>query len=89
MTSLEAVTPIDLGRSVYDSNDTRILSAAFERAWVFVESDPALEALEAPKRRSELARCLMALIKLGETDPTSLANAGIAMLRSKQIGRLP
>jgi hypothetical protein len=44
--------------------------------------------LEAPERRSELARCLMALIKLGETDPTSLANAGIAMLRSKQIGRL-
>jgi hypothetical protein len=39
MTSLEAVTPIDLGRSVYDSNDTRILNAAFERAWVFVESD--------------------------------------------------
>lgn len=53
MTSLEAVTPIDLGRSVYDSNDTRILNAAFERAWVFVESDPALEAFEAPERRSE------------------------------------
>ncbi|MFZ2078302.1 MAG: hypothetical protein WAV38_16935 [Xanthobacteraceae bacterium] len=88
MTSLEAVTPIDFGRSVYDSNDTRILNAAFERAWVFVESDPALEAFEAPERRSELARCLMALIKLGETDPTSLANAGIAMLRSKLRGRL-
>ena len=88
MTSLEAVTPIDLGRSVYNSNDTRILSAAFERASGLCKSDPALEALEAPKRRSELARCLMALIKLGETDPTSLANAGIAMLRSKQIGRL-
>ncbi len=40
MTSLEAVTPSDLGRSVYDSNDTRILNAAFERAWVFVESIP-------------------------------------------------
>jgi hypothetical protein len=88
MTSLETITPIDSGRSVYDSNDTRILSAAFERAWVFVESDPALEALEPPKRRSELARCLMALIKLGETNPTSLANAGIAMLRNKKIRRL-
>jgi hypothetical protein len=87
MTSLETITSIDLGRSVYDSNDTRILSAAFEKAWVFVESDPALEALEAPKRRSELARCLMELIKLGETNPTSLANAGIAMLRNKKIRR--
>jgi hypothetical protein len=86
MTSLETITPIDLGRSVYDSNDTRILSAAFEKAWVFVKSDPALEALEAPKRQSELARCLMALIKLGETNPTSLANAGIAMLRNKKYG---
>ena len=88
MTFLATMAHSDLGRSVYDSNDIRILSAAFERAWAFVESDPALQAWEAPQRQSELARCLMALIKLGETNPTSLANAGIAMLRNKQMRRV-
>jgi hypothetical protein len=84
MTSLET---LDLDRSVFDSNDTRILSVAFERAWAFVAFDPRLEALEESKRQSELARCLMALEKLGETNPTSLANAGIAMLRARHQGR--
>ncbi len=80
MMSAGTIRDLDLDRSVFDSKDTRILSAAFERAWVFVESDPNLEVLAVSQRQSELARCLMALEKLGETNPTSLANAEIALL---------
>ena len=54
---------------------------AFEKAWAFVEFDPMLGVLEASEKQSQLARCLMALLKQGETDPTPLANSGIKMLR--------
>lgn len=89
-------TPLELERSVFDSEETRVLSAAFERAWAYVEFDPPLGALEEWKRQSELARCLMALLKLGDDDPVILANSGIALLhkihkkaqnRSRDISR--
>lgn len=86
MTTVEAVSPLELERSVFDSAETRILSTAFARAWTFVESDPALGTLDTPERQSELARCLMAILKIGETNPTSLANSGIALLRRSQRG---
>jgi len=71
----------NLGRDFFDSTETEILSMAFEKAWAFVELDPMLGVLEASERQSQLARCLMAVLKLGETDPTSLANSAIKMLR--------
>lgn len=82
-----AATPLDSGGSFFDSAEADLLSMAFEKAWAFVEFDPMLEALEASERQSQLARCLMALLKLGETDPTSLANSAIKMLRrNRQSG---
>lgn len=84
LTTVEAVSALELERSVFDSAETQILSAAFARAWTFVESDPALGALDVAERQSELARCLMAILKIGETNPTSLANSGIALLRRSQ-----
>jgi hypothetical protein len=75
------VTSLELERDVFDSADTRILSAAFAKAWTYVQFDPALAALEQSERQSELARALMTILKFGETDPTSLANSGIALLR--------
>jgi hypothetical protein len=78
---LEDVTPLEVERSVFDSAETRILSAAFSKAWAYVEFDAALGALNAAERRAELARCLMAVLKIGETDPTILANSAIALLR--------
>jgi hypothetical protein len=84
MTSVETATPLDLDRGFFDSAETEILSAAFEKAWAFVEFDPMLGVLEASKRQSELARCLMALLKLGETKPTSLANSAIRVLHQHQ-----
>ena len=87
MTTFESRIHLDFNRGFFDSVETDILSAAFERAWAFVESDPGLEGLEVSKRQSELARCLMALEKLGETNPTSLANAAIRMLHQGVIER--
>ena len=78
---VEAVSSLELERSVFDSTETEILSAAFEKAWTYVEFDPDLGALGADERRSELARCLMVLLKLGDTDPISIANSAIALLR--------
>ena len=83
MTTFESRIHLDFNRGFFDSVETDILCAAFERAWAFVESDPGFEGLEVSKRQSELARCLMALQKLGETNPTSLANAAIRMLHQR------
>jgi len=80
VTFVDTVTSLELERSVFDSEETRILSAAFEKAWAYVQFDPALGALEARERQSELARCLMTLLKLGQDDPLTLANSAIALL---------
>jgi hypothetical protein len=84
MTTLESAIPLDLDRGFFDSVETDILSIAFEKAWAFVEFDPMLGALEAANRRAELARCLMKLLKQGETDPMPLANRAIRLLRKNQ-----
>lgn len=42
MTFDEAVTPLELERSVFDADETQILSSAFERAWAYVQFDPML-----------------------------------------------
>jgi hypothetical protein len=81
-------TAIKLEQSVFNSDETEILATAFEKAWAFVEFDPKLEALEESKRRSELARYLMKLLKLGEMNPTSLANSAIRVLRENHKTRV-
>jgi len=81
------VTSLELERDVFDSAETRILSAAFAKAWVYVQFDLALGALDTSERQSELARALMAILKFGETNPTSLANSSIALLRMSQRSR--
>ena len=78
------MTSLELERDVFDSAETRILSTAFTKAWAYVQFDPALGDLDAPERQSELARALMAILKFGDTDPTSLANSSIALLRMSQ-----
>src|SRR5262249_37259635 len=85
----EAVSSLELERSVFDSADIEILSAAFEKAWGYVESDPSLGILNAGERQSELARCLMTLLKLGDSNPVSMANSAIALLRKNHSRVLP
>ena len=82
------VTSLEQERDVFDSAETRVLSTTFAKAWAYVQFDPALGALNASERQSELARALMALLKLGNTDPTSLANSSIALLRMSQRSRV-
>jgi len=40
--------------------------------------------LEVGERQSELARCLMAILKLGDCNPTSIANSAIALMRKNR-----
>ena len=80
----EAVSLLELERSVFDSSETEILSVAFAKAWGYVEFDPTLGMLDACERQSELARCLMAILKLGDSNPTSIANSAIALMRKNQ-----
>ena len=89
MTTLESAVPLDLDRGLFDSVETDILSIAFEKAWAFVEFDPMLGVLEVANRRAELARCLMALLKLGETNPTWLANSAIRALHQRESRDVP
>jgi hypothetical protein len=80
-TAADAVSSLELERSVFDSSETEILSAAFAKAWAYVEFDSTLGMLEADDRQAELARCLMAILKLGDCNPTSIANTAIALMR--------
>jgi len=41
----EAVSSLELERSVFDSTETEILSRAFAKAWTYVEFDPTLGML--------------------------------------------
>jgi hypothetical protein len=52
----EAVSSLELERSVFDSSEIEILSAAFAKAWAYVEFDHSLGMLDAGERQSELAR---------------------------------
>ena len=82
----DAVSSLELERSIFDSSETEILSTAFIKAWAYVEFDPTLGMLQACERQSELARCLMAILKLGDCNPTSIANSAIALMR-KNLSR--
>jgi hypothetical protein len=87
--AVEAVSSLELERSVFDSAETDLLSAAFEKAWAYVEFDPSLGTSNTRERQAELARCLMALLKLGNSSPISIANSAIALLRKNQSRILP
>ena len=80
----EAVSSLELERSIFDSSETEILSTAFVKAWAYVEFAPTLGMLQASDRQAELARCLMTILKLGDSNPTSIANSAIALMRKNQ-----
>jgi hypothetical protein len=40
VTALDTVTSLELERSVFDSDEARILSVGFEKAWTYVQFDP-------------------------------------------------
>jgi hypothetical protein len=66
----------------FDDAEIDLLSAAFQKAWPFVEFDFALEPLDARERQSALAASLMHLAKRHDWEVLPLANAAIFKLRN-------
>jgi hypothetical protein len=68
------------------------LTAAFEKAWPFIERDALLSSIDIEERRSLLALSLMTMATHGERDPLRLANSAIGNLRrlahSRAQGRI-
>jgi len=71
----------------FDSEGIDLLSAAFRKAWIFVEHDFSLEPLNSDERRASLAACLMELSKREVWDEVRLANAAISSLRKRVEAR--
>jgi len=72
--------------NVFDTQGIDLLSTAFQKAWIFVEGDFALEPMNLDQRRAALASSLMDLAKGGRSNPIDLANAAINRLRKDAEG---
>jgi hypothetical protein len=70
-------TPLDLGRDFFDSAETEIFKHGIRESLGIRRI--RLDAWSG--RQSQLVGCLMTLLKLGETDPRSLADSPIKTLR--------
>jgi hypothetical protein len=72
----------------FEPEEIQVLSAAFERAWTFIEKSGGLE-MDAPEFcRSCLATHVMAIAQAGEKDPTRLANGAIERYRQQRAQQL-
>jgi len=61
-----------------------LVSAAFDKSWQFVRTDPALAHGDMGEMRIRLSRRLMRLAQDGERDVLRLANGAIGQLRREQ-----
>jgi hypothetical protein len=61
-----------------------LVSAAFDKSWQFVRTDPALAHSDMDEMRIRLSRRLMRLAQDGERDMLRLANDAIGQLRREQ-----
>jgi hypothetical protein len=61
-----------------------LVSAAFDKSWQFVRTDPALAHSDMDEMRIRLSRRLMRLAQDGERDMLRLANGAIGQLRREQ-----
>jgi hypothetical protein len=64
-----------------DSETADLVSAAFEKSWGFVTTDPKLADDDMETMRIRLSRHLQSLAKNGERDVWRLANGAIGELR--------
>ena len=72
----------------FEPEEIKVLSAAFERAWIFIEKSGGLE-MDAPEYcRSCLATHIMAIARTGEKDPLRLANGAIHRYRQQIVQQL-
>jgi hypothetical protein len=64
-----------------DPDTAELVSAAFEKSWQFVKTDPELAHPDPQHMRARLAESLARLAQSGERDMWRLANAAIGQLR--------
>jgi hypothetical protein len=67
-----------------DPNTAELVSAAFEKSWQFVKTDPELAHPDPQHMRTRLAESLARLAQNGERDMWRLANAAIGQLRRER-----
>ena len=61
-----------------------LVSAAFDKSWPFVETDPELAHVDRQEVRTRLAQNLTRIAQGGERDMWRLANAAIGELRRER-----
>jgi hypothetical protein len=68
----------------FEPQEIQVLSAAFERAWDFIErsGDAGMDMHES---RASLARHVMAIARAGEMNPLRLTNAAIHRYRQQRV----
>jgi hypothetical protein len=74
-----AITDLTLDPEVSD-----LVSAAFDKSWQFVRTDPELAHNDMNEMRSMLSRHIMRLAEGGERDLWRLANSAISQLRRER-----
>src|SRR5919201_1048989 len=83
-----------------DPKVAALVSAAFDKSWPFVKTDPELAHVDRQERRTRLAQNLTRIAQDGERDMWRLANAAIGQLRGERhaaerrhpktsLGRIP
>jgi hypothetical protein len=67
-----------------DPKIAELVSAAFDKSWLFVKTDPELAHVDRQVIRRQLARSLARIAQGGERDMWRLANAAIGQLRRER-----
>jgi len=67
-----------------DPEVSDLVSAAFDKSWQFVRTDPELAHNDMNEMRSMLSRHIMRLAEGGERDLWRLANSAISQLRRER-----
>ena len=70
-----------MNNDTLDRETADLVSAAFEKSWGFVTTDPKLADDDMETMRIRLSRHLQSLAKNGERDVWRLANGAIGELR--------
>jgi hypothetical protein len=67
-----------------DAETADLVSAAFDKSWQFVKTDPELAQGDLDEMRTQLAKSLARLAQSGERDLWRLANGAIGQLRRER-----
>ena len=81
---LREVVGMSIKDLTLDPEVADLVSAAFDRSWQFVKTDPELAHVDMDQKRAQLSRHLTHLAQSGERDLWRLANRAIGGLRREQ-----